>query len=146
MSETFAEDCSYWKTSRSAPESWLDKAVGLIERMDGLVLSYGYGTEGPTGRAAYMIHFKIDGDTFKIIWPALITKTGDTQAAKRQAATMLHHDVKAKCIAAQVLGARAAFFCWLQLEGKPILALANQRILDEVPRAMLPGSGEECGQ
>ena len=101
----------------------------------------GFGGEPTTGRSAYMMAFEIEGDKFKVIWPVLPSKRGNESAARRQATTMLYHDIKTKCLSAVVLGARAAFFSYLLLpdgrtaaeaslpeltEGIPDLFLANQ--------------------
>jgi hypothetical protein len=71
----------------------------------------------------------------------LPSEKGNELAARRQAATMLYHDTKAKCLSAVVLGTRIAFFSYLLLpdgrtaaeasfpelaEGIPDLFLANQ--------------------
>lgn len=89
MTAQFAERCNYWKTSRSSPDSWLEKTIGLIEQFGGEVLASGYGNEHMSGRAAYMMRFGVDGETFRIIWPVLPSESGDTLAARSQAATMM---------------------------------------------------------
>ena len=137
--QEYAERCNYWKTSKSSPDAWIEKTIGLIEQFGGEVLSSGFGNEHMTGRAAYMIRFSVAGETFRIIWPVMPSETGDTFSARRQAATMLHHDVKAKCVAAQVLGSRVAFFSWLELpNGQPVFQLSNNELLEETPRMLLP--------
>lgn len=111
--DTWAEDLAYWKTSQSMPDTWLDRTIGLIEKAGGVVEASGYGNQGE--RSAYMVTFGLDGEVFRIVWPVIPSKTGNVRAAKVQAATMMHHDVKARLISAQVLGVRAAFFNWLML-------------------------------
>ena len=145
MSLPHAEDCNYWKTSSASPDTWLDRCIKLIEQFDGIVVSSGYGSEGVTGRAAYLIQFDtVDEDEeihrFKIVWPVLPTsRKGEELAARRQAATMMYHDIKAKCVSAQVLGARTAFFSWLLLpDGRPLFTLDNHELTSEVPKMMLP--------
>ena len=134
----FAERCNYWKTSKSSPDSWVEKSVGLVEQFGGEVLSSGYGNENVTGRSAYMIRFSVDGQSFRIIWPVLPSETGDTFAARRQAATMMYHDIKAKCVSSQVLGARVAFFSWVELpDGRPAFQLTGNELLEEAPRMLL---------
>ena len=104
-----------------------------------MVLSSGYGNENTTGRAAYMVRWSIDNNTFRMVWPVLPSESGDTFNARRQAATMLFHHVKSQCVAAQVLGARTAFFSWLELpDGRPVFQLSDQQLLDEAPRMLLP--------
>ena len=111
--ELWAEDLPYWKTSQSTPDTWHDRTVFMIEKAGGLITASGYGSQGE--QSAYMITFRLDGEQFRIIWPVMPSKTGNVKAAKVQAATMMHHDVKARLVSAQVLGARAAFFNWLML-------------------------------
>lgn len=145
MSEqTWAEKCNYWKTSKTAPDGWIEKTIGLIEQFGGEVLASGFGNEHMTGRAAYMIRFAVRGETFRIVWPVMPSEYGDTFSARRQAATMLYHDVKAKCVAAQVLGARTAFFSWLELpDGRPMFQLTSSQLLDEAPRMLLPAPAND---
>ena len=116
-----AESLNYWKTSRTAPSTWIDRAKEEIDKIDGSVVAEAFGREEATGRAAYMLAFEIDGEQFKVVWPVLPTRTGNEGAARRQAATMLFHDVKQRCISAQVLGARRAFFTYLQLSDDRIV-------------------------
>lgn len=105
----YAEDLGhYWKTSNSSPDSWLEKAVKEINRAGGLVTAQGYVLTPE--ESCYMIQFEFGKDKFKILWPVLESKTKNTIAAKRQAATMLYHDVKARCVSAKVLGARQSFY------------------------------------
>ncbi len=113
----YAEQINYWRTSKSSPDVWLARTRVLIAKAGGQVMAEGYGSEPQTGRGLVMIAFELGGDRFKIVWPILPTKTGDDQAARRQAATMLHHDVKSRCISAKVLGPRPAFFSYLMLPG-----------------------------
>jgi hypothetical protein len=111
----YAEDCNYWKSGQSSPDTWLARAVKQIEGVGGAVLGEAFGRDATTGRAAYMLQFAISRDHFKLVWPVLPTRTGNEKAARIQAVTMLYHDVKARCVSAKVLGARATFFTFLQL-------------------------------
>ncbi len=112
----YAEDINYWKTSRSFPDAWIDKSKSQIEKLGGTVLAEAFGNEPATGRAAYMLQFEIHGNGFKVVWKVLPTKSGNEKAARIQAATMLYHDIKAKCVSATVKGARTAFFEYLLLD------------------------------
>lgn len=125
----YAEDCNYWKTSRTSADQWLDKTCKLIKSFNGKLLSNAFGNDATTNAAAYMVRFSIDGETFQIVWPVMKSKKGDIQSANRQAATMMYHDVKAKCVSAQVLGFRTAFFTWLEIEGKPMFRLSQNDLL-----------------
>ncbi len=114
MELPYAEDIGhYWMTGSSSPDTWIDKAKKLIQEVDGKMIAEGYGSMG--GQAAYMLAFQINEDKFKVIFPVLQSRGGRTLAAKRQAATMLYHDIKAKCMVASVLGAKVAFFAYLLL-------------------------------
>lgn len=143
----YAEQCNYWKTSKTSPDSWIEKTIGLIERFGGEILASGFGNEHMSGRAAYMIRFSVDSETFRIVWPVLSSEANDTFSARRQAATMLYHDVKAKCVAAQVLGARVSFFAWVELpDGRPMFQLGNNELLEEVPKMLLPPETHTTGR
>jgi hypothetical protein len=136
MNETpYAEDINYWRTSRSSPDTWMDKTKRQIERLGGQVLAEGYGSEPATGRMAFVLAFQIGGDQFKVVWPALPSKTNNERAARIQAATMLYHDIKAKCISSAVLGVRTAFFSFLML---PNGRTAAEATAPELARA-IPG-------
>jgi len=130
----YAEEVNYWKTSRSSPDLWLARIKELIRKADGIVLADGFGHDATSGRGAYMLGFELAGQTYKIVWPILPTKTDDQQSAKRQAMTMMYHDVKSRIVSAKVLGPRAAFFSYLMLPGgKTVSELAVPDLLDTLP-------------
>lgn len=116
----YAEELGhYWKTSESSPDSWLDKAAKQIESLGGHVFVRSFGL-GQNGRAAYCVEFSINDIPFKIIWPVLESKYSipadhDILAARRQSATLLFHDVKARCLSSKIIGVKAAFFNFLML-------------------------------
>ena len=93
-----------------------------------------------------MIAFEISGDRFKIVWPVLKSRSGNEKAARRQAATFIYHDVKAKCLSATVLGARSAFFSYLLLpDGRTVSEASDSeviRLLPSIVRLEL-GTGDE---
>ncbi len=113
----YAEDIKvYWKTSASVSAIWTNRAKELIEKLGGKILLEAIGSEPDTGRDALLMVFEIEGDRFKVVWPVLsVRRKANTKAARIQAATMMHHDIKAKCVSAKVIGARAAFFSYLML-------------------------------
>ncbi len=137
--EIYAEDINYWKTGRTSPDGWIEKAKTQIEKLDGQVLAEAFGSELTTGSSAYMLGFEIQGNKFKAIWPVLPTKSGaDKKAARIQAATMLYHDIKVKCIAASVKGAKAAFFEYLMLpDGRIAAEASDKELLDGIPTMLL---------
>ena len=121
----------YWQTSKTAPDIWLDKTEGMIEVHGGVVLSRGHGKA--EGREAYMLAFELEGRPYKIIWPVLGSKRSE-RSARIQAATLLHHDVKSKIVAAKVLGNRTAFFQYLILaDGRTTAEVADPELLDMLP-------------
>ena len=88
-----------------------------------------------------MLGFEIESDRYKVIWPVLPSKSGNEQAARRQASTMLYHDIKAKCLTAKVMGSRSAFFSYLMLpDGRVAAQLATPEIADAFP-PLLTGGG-----
>ena len=133
MELPYAEDIGhYWMTGSSSPDTWIDKAKKLIQEVNGEILAEGYGSMG--SQSAYMLAFKVKEDKFKVIFPVLQSRAGKTEAAKRQAATMLYHDIKAKCMVASVLGVKAAFFAYLMLpDGRTASELAEPELGQAFP-------------
>jgi hypothetical protein len=128
----YAEDINYWKTGKSNAGAWLEKAKQQIIKLGGHVLIQAEGMNPDTGNEIYMLHFMIDNENYKILWPVLPTRTStqaNQRAAKIQAATMLYHDVKARCITAAVLGSRKAFFAYYMLpDGRAAADAGNEDI------------------
>jgi hypothetical protein len=96
------------------------------------------------GRSAIVLGFDIDGDAYRAEWPVLQSKTGDSRAAMRQAATMMFYDVKARCLSYRVLGARRSFMSWLCLpDGRTAgqVAVAEPSLLGQLlaPGRLLAG-------
>lgn len=133
----YANDMNYWKTSRSGVDAWLGKAEDLIERHDGIVLMRAMGKS--MGRSALCMEFEFGQDRFKALWPVLPTKnTGEQRAAEIQAATMLYHDVKARCMKIAIFGPRLAFFDMLMLpDGTMTGQMADSELMDKAPRFLL---------
>ena len=133
----YAEDVNYWKTGKSAPDVWIEKAIREIASAGGEVRGEGFGREASTGRAAFMLSFDLGGERFKIVWPVLPTRRGEEYSARRQAATILFYDVKARCLSAKVLGARAAFLSFLLLpDGRTAAQLAAPELMEAIPRIL----------
>lgn len=143
MAELFAEDVNYWQTGQSAPDVWMDKAKRQLEKIGGIVLAEGFGSD-IHGRSAYMLQFQIENVVYKLVWPVLPSKTGRVSAARRQAATMIYHDVKAKCVSSQVLGHRSAFFSYMQLpDGRTAVEATVPELTEGIPRMLLPRRNQE---
>lgn len=138
----WAEDVNYWQTGKSSPDSWIDKAIKEIASVGGKVLGHAYGSDIQSGRSAYMLQFQLNGEQFKISWPVLPSRGRNQKAAQIQAATMLYHDAKARCVSAKVLGGRAAFLTYLQLpDGRNASEATATDLVDALPamfRPMLP--------
>lgn len=115
-SKRYADQFPYWKSGGSSPEAWVDKACREVERAGGRVVLEMFAQNSAQMQAGYLLQFQLEGDGFRIQWPVLQPRQAkDLPAARRQAATMLYHDVKTRCVSARVLGARRAFFGFLVL-------------------------------
>jgi len=118
----------------------MDRSRRQIEKLGAQVLAEGFGSEPGRGLAAYMLAFELDGEGYKVIWPVLPTKTNNDKAARVQAATLLYHDIKAKCISAAVLGTRAAFFSFLMLpDGRTAADVAIPELIKLAPAMLTAG-------
>ena len=148
----YAEATNYWRTSKSSPDLWLARIKELIRNAGGMVLADGFGHDATSGRGAYMVGFELAAERYKIVWPILPTKTGDEQGTKRQAMTMMYHDIKSRIVSAKVLGARAAFFAYLMLpDGRTASQVAAPELLDALPtflggRRALPPNEPDLGK
>ena len=133
-----AESINYWRTSQSSPDTWIMRAKNQIEKLGGKVRAEGFGADDQ-GNAAYMLGFQIDEFKFKVVWPVLPTDDGKSvKAARIQAATMLYHDIKAKCISATVWGPRVAFFRYLLLpDGRTADEATEPELIEGIPKQLL---------
>jgi len=131
----YAEDVNYWQTGKSSPDTWIDNAQKEIKAIGGKILGWAFGMESGTGRAAYMMEFELTGERFEVVWPVLPTRSGKNEASARtQAATMLYHDIKARCVSAKVIGKRSAFFGYLLLpDGRTAAHVATPELAIALP-------------
>ena len=130
--EAVARELSYWKTGKASPDEWLRKAARHVEDAGGEITERAIAMQ--YGREVVLLGFELDGDAFRLVWPVLEHESGDNQAAVRQAATMLYHDVKARCLAARVKGARWAFHAELMLpDGRMAGALTDPELMKRLP-------------
>lgn len=143
MKQPYADEVNYFKTGTTAPDTWIDNAKKEIRTAGGKILSEAFGKD-ETGRAAYLLEFAFGSERFRAIWPVLpVKKPTDERAARIQAATMLYHDIKAKCVSAKVHGLRAAFFQYLALpDGRTASQLAMPELSAAYPK-MLAAPSEE---
>jgi len=133
MELPYAEEIKhYWQTSSSSPDVWINNAKKEIAKIGGTVLAEGFGAS--QGRSAFMLSFDLSGKKYKVVFPVLPTKTGKELSARRQAATLLYHDIKAKCMTASILGNEAAFFNYLMLpDGRSASELAQPELTEAFP-------------
>ena len=131
----YAEEVGhYWKTSKRSPDQWIDMARKQIEEVGGEVLAEGYGSDNK-GHAAFMLGFAFGEERFKLVWPVLESYSGEDLAARRQAATMIYHDVKAKAMTAKVLGFKTAFFSYVILpSGQTAAEASTPELVDAFPK------------
>jgi len=136
MKLPYAEDVGhYWQTSQSSPDGWIERAKHIIKALGGEILAEGFGSAGE--QAAFMLAFKFQEQQYKVVWPVLPTRCGKELPARRQAATMLYHDVKAKAMTASVLGVEAAFFSYMMLpDGRVSNELATPDLLNAFPKLL----------
>ena len=136
---TYAEDINYWKTGTSSPDTWIATARKEIAAAGGKIFAEAFGSDAD-GRAAYMIEFGFGEERFRVVWPVLPSKSGNERAAKIRAATMLYHDIKAKCVSAKVHGVRAAFFQFLLLpDGRTAAQIAVPELTALYPKLLTSG-------
>lgn len=144
VTKLYADDLPYWKTGQSSPDVWLDNAKEEIRRAKGKVITEAFASTD--GKQAYMLSFSFGQDTYTIHWPVLNCKSGkdvDKRAAKIQAATMLYHDVKSRCVSARVMGIRSAFMGYLQLaNGQTASQVSNDEYLMLAPPVLMLSSGQ----
>lgn len=133
----YAEEVNFWQTSDSSPDIWIERTKKQIEKLGGKITAKGFESD-EQGRAAYMLGFSIESDTFKIVWPVLQSKTNKTRAVKIQAATMLYHYVKSMCLYAVIVSPRSAFFSHLVLpDGRMASQVADAELSEVVPQILL---------
>jgi hypothetical protein len=132
---------NYWKSGTSSPDTWIDRTKKEIAAAGGKVLSDAFGRD-EAGRAAFMLEFSFGDDCYRAVWPVLPSRAGNEKAACIQAATMLYHDVKARCVSAKVLGARSSFFSFLLLpDGRTAAQLAAPELSAQWPKLLTAGEG-----
>ncbi len=130
----FGEDVNYWKTGSKAPDAIVDMAVKQIQDVGGRILARAYGMTD--SQEAYMLQFELSEDVFKVVWPVLrVRKPKDEQAARRQAASFLYHDIKSRCMTVKVFGARHAFFQFLLLpDGRTASEAGSPELIGTFPQ------------
>lgn len=142
MTHPYADELPYFKTSTVAPDTWVDKAKEEIKRAKGKVETEAFASS--EGKEAYLLGFSFGDDKFSIHWPVLKPRNSkDAKAAKVQAATMLYHDVKSRCVSARVMGIRSAFMGYLLMSnGQTADQVSNAEYMMLVPSVLMLGSGK----
>lgn len=141
---TLAHDVNYWRTGQRDPDTQLGRAEQHILDAGGTIDARCIGMIG--GIESILLSFTIEGESFRIVWPVLATMNDDDRSLRRaariQAATFVYHDVKAKCLAAQVLGWRTAMLPYLiTTNGRTVAELSNPELERCLPR-LLTGSSQ----
>lgn len=133
----YAEDVKYWRTGHSAPDLWIERAKLELMKVGATAISEMFGQD-PQGRSAYMLQFFLDGEKYRIAWPVLPTRSGDQRAARTQAATLLYHDIVARCMTSYVLGKRASFLTFLMLpDGRSASQIASSELVHAIPQMLM---------
>jgi hypothetical protein len=126
---------NYWKTSKSSPSTWIEKAKREIVSVGGTIVGEAFVMQ--QGAGAFMLAFDLDGDRYKILWRVLESKGGDATAAKRQAATALYHDVKNSCVKLRFAGARVAFAdALIAPDGRTVGEIVDIGMASSLPRML----------
>jgi hypothetical protein len=141
----YAEDLNYWKSGTSAPDTWITRARAEIAAAGGRVNAEFFGADGD-GRAMFVLEFTFpaapEGERYQAKWPVLACRSpsaANQRAARIQAATMLYHDVKSRCVAAKVLGVRPAFLTYLLLsDGRNAGEASAPELANQYPRLPAP--------
>lgn len=140
----YAHEVNYFKTSKTQPDTWIERAKKEIRNIGGVIVSEVYGMQD--GQAAFQLRFRIADEEYLINWRVLpiIYKT-DERAAVIQAATLLYHDVKHKVVMAKVKGVRRAFLEYLLLpNGVPAGEIASSERHNLLPQILeLPANTGE---
>ena len=139
MKLPYAHEVDYWKTGTTrSPAQWIELAIQQIRGHGGTNIVQATGDQD--GREAFMLAFALKGSTYKIVWPVLPVWNAsekDRASARRQAATTLYHDIKARCVSATRYGDRFGFFQFKLLpNGQTIGQLADPDLLEHLPTLM----------
>lgn len=138
----YAHDLNYWKTSKISASGWIEKSSDLIVKHGGTVLMSAKGKH--LDSTAYCIEFSFHQERFKAVWPVLESEyKNEEKACEKQAATMLYHDIKARCLKIAIFGARHAFFDMVLLEdGRMVGQLSNDEIVSHSAQFLLTAQSE----
>lgn len=137
--KVYAEDCNYWKTSQTSPDTWLDQAKSLIIKAGGKILADGYINES-SSRNVFMVKFSFGEQVFVASEFVLESIGKNVKAAKIQAATTLYHEIKARCVSMKRRGARWAFLQYLMLpDGQVVGHASNPELMDAWPKMLTIG-------
>ena len=91
----YAEDVNYWRSGqRRTVDKWLELAVMQIENLGGEVFARGVG-KNEAGKESFLIGFKFEGESYKVIWPVLPTRgyAKDNDRAARVRAVVCYNEL-----------------------------------------------------
>ena len=120
---------------------WLALAVSQLRSHGASQVVQAVG-EGEGGREAYLLEFTLHDQRYKVVWPVLPLAASyrtdkNQEAARRQAATSLYHDVKARCVTAARYGSEMGFFQFRQLpDGRTVQEMTAVELMEGLPRMM----------
>lgn len=135
-----AESLPYWMTSRTDPEAWFERIENLLEANGGKLNGRAMVKE-PSGNTVFALSFSFGPERFRVFWPALPSKKGNSRAARVQAATMIYHDVKERLVRLRIFGPRSAFADWLILpDGRTFNEVTNEEFANALPRLLTGGN------
>lgn len=138
----YANEVDYWKTGQTrTPEQWIALAVKQLEDHGATNVVTASGDND--GRHCFMMQFMLAGQQHRIIWPVLPVRWTDSEsdkrAAKVQAATVLYHEVKHRCVVATRYGSQFGWFAYQQLpDGRTVQQLSSDELMRGVPEVMTP--------
>lgn len=141
----YAEGINYWQSNSNDPNVTLGRAKKLIEDIGGRIDSEFIGMY--QGQAMVVLGFTLQGESFRIDQVVLPSreKGPDCPAARRQAASMIHHAVKNRVVEAKVKGAVTAFVNYKLIQGTPVEQLADPRMAEMAQRLLPAGAVHKEG-
>ncbi len=125
----YADTVRCFKTGNAEPGTWIEKTETMLRRLGATAVDH--AALKVSGVYTFIFSFQVGNEVFRVAWPVLPVKDKrDEKAAIRQAATLLHHECEARCLAAVIQGVRAAFIGYLVLpDGHTVMEASNPELL-----------------
>lgn len=125
----WADTIPYFKTGQSSPDTWIQKAKEELSKAGAKDVCE--AMLSTPDRTTIGLAFRLNGETFRVVFPVLPRYyEGEDRAARIQAATLMYHDIKARCVSARVFGLRAAFIGNLLVDGTTLGEMSSQAIAE----------------